>query len=275
VLCTRKLPSNPSRTNAHIIAQELKAHNKAAKIEMERARAADHAPNIPEFVPSLEAQQLPGLSQVVLGFWVVRELHDRKHASVAKHINPPCFVADGSVPHIGTFNQRYMRRQRFHNAMMSMFCGNRHAIPPPRRVGPAARLPTVGVEGAVQLEQPLPAQPQQAGAGNADGSRIAAGNADARSARQQTKRARRSIGTSGARRTGGSGIGEQMLMAKATQGCLKGRGRASPSCSSACAARASSSNAGGTAQINCNSFLFLRESYRLVVGSDNVWTPTW
>ena len=157
-------PSNPSRTNAHIHSQELKAHNKAAKIEMERARAADHAPNIPEFVPSLEAQQLPGLSQVVLGFWVVRELHDRKHASVAKHINPPCFVADGSVPHIGTFNQRYMRRQRFHNAMMSMFCGNRHAIPPPRRVGPAARLPTVGVDGAVQLEQPLPAQPQQAGA---------------------------------------------------------------------------------------------------------------
>ena len=49
------------------------------------------------------------------------------------------------------------------------------------------------------------------------GSRIAAGNADARSARQQKKRARRNIDTSGARRTGGSGIGEQMLMAKATR----------------------------------------------------------
>ena len=49
-----------------------------------------------------------------------------------------------------------MRRQRFHNAMMFILCGYSHAIPPPRRVGPAARLPTVGVDGAVQLEQPLP-----------------------------------------------------------------------------------------------------------------------
>jgi hypothetical protein len=65
MLCARKLASNPSRTNAHIHAQELKAHNKAANIEM---GTADHASNVPEFVPSLEAQQLTGLSQVVLVF---------------------------------------------------------------------------------------------------------------------------------------------------------------------------------------------------------------
>jgi hypothetical protein len=207
---------------------------------MERARVAEHAPNIPEFVPSLGAQQLPGLPQVTLGFWVVQEKWDSRHVWVGTHINPPGFVdvgggaarmpdsdlmrklteegthhlqrvdppmqlpieptpdpllrleqAHGNQPgqrtradridaiaradaanlcalakDPGTFSQRIMRRKRFFNAMMSMLCGPRHAIPPPGCVG-YARLPTVGRDGAVQIERPLPAQPQRAGDGGA------------------------------------------------------------------------------------------------------------
>ena len=79
--------------------------------------------------------------------------------------------------------------------------------------------------------------------------RIAAGNADARSAVGRTQHARRSRGRRGARRTVGTATGKRMLMAKATRGCEMGRGRASPSCSNACAASASNSAAGGATQI--------------------------
>ena len=66
---------------------------------------------------------------------------------------------------LGTFNQRFMRRKRLSNAMMSMLCGARQAVPPPRCAWVTRGCPRSASSGRQgrSVQRPLPEQPQQTG----------------------------------------------------------------------------------------------------------------